>query len=502
MVSSLAQDPLTSHPDIGDEDRAWLQRLVGDWQLVADLALADLVLWCPVPRRDEAGGFVALAQVRPFTAPTLFHRDIVGSRARADLRAVVGQTWHGGERAEGAGPVEAPGGTLQVRLWPVVRAGRVIAVVSAHADPNGRPARSVIEENYSRTASTLLDMMQHGRWPAPEEPSGLWAGGTPRVGDGLVVLGPDSVAEFTSPNAVSALRRLGIASTLEGHRLTDVLASTEAARVPTDEGTWAVLTGLRAGRREVQSGGASLTVRPVPLLGPDGWQGALLLLRDVTELRRQEQRLLTKDATIREIHHRVKNNLQTVGSLLRMQARRTSSPEAERALRQAMQRVDTIALVHQTLSEEIEDQVPVDGLLQRQFRLAVEVAGDGRPLQVAVTGEFGELPSHVTTPLALVLNELAANAVEHGTAPGGGCVGLHADRESTPAGTVLVVSVTDGGPAAPDGWVPGESPRAGEGSGLGLRIVHSLVEGDLRGTLRWERSDDGGTRVVLRLPLT
>ena len=101
MVSSLAQDPLTSHPDIGDEDRAWLQRLVGDWQLVADLALADLVLWCPVPRRDEAGGFVALAQVRPFTAPTLFHRDIVGSRARADLRAVVGQTWHGGERAEG-----------------------------------------------------------------------------------------------------------------------------------------------------------------------------------------------------------------------------------------------------------------------------------------------------------------------------------------------------------------------------------------------------------------
>ena len=176
-----------------------------------------------------------------------------------------------------------------MRLWPVVRAGRVIAVVSAHADPNGRPARSVIEENYSRTASTLLDMMQHGRWPAPEEPSGLWAGGTPRVGDGLVVLGPDSVAEFTSPNAVSALRRLGIASTLEGHRLTDVLASTEAARVPTDEGTWAVLTGLRAGRREVQSGGASLTVRSVPLLGPDGWQGALLLLRDVTELRRQEQ---------------------------------------------------------------------------------------------------------------------------------------------------------------------------------------------------------------------
>ena len=116
----------------------------------------------------------------------------------------------------------------------------------------------------SSAASDVYKRQQHGRWPAPEEPPGLWAGGTPRVGDGLVVLGPDSVAEFTSPNAVSALRRLGIASTLEGHRLTDVLASTEAARVPTDEGTWAVLTGLRAGLHLPPSGGASLTVRSVP----------------------------------------------------------------------------------------------------------------------------------------------------------------------------------------------------------------------------------------------
>lgn len=500
MVSSLAQDPLTSHPDLADEDRSWLQRLVGDWQLVADLALADLVLWCPVPRRETAGGFVAMAQVRPFTAPTLFHRDIVGSRARADLRALVERIWSGGERPEGTGPEVAAGGTLQVRLWPVARGGRVIAVVSAHADPNGRPARSVIEKNYSRTAASLLDMMQHGRWPAPEEPTDVWVGGTPRVGDGLVVLGPDSVAGFTSPNAVSALRRFGITTTLEGRRLTDVLAGTDAARRPNDEGTWAVLTGLRAGRREVQSGGASLTVRSVPLVGPSGWQGALLLVRDVTELRRQEQRLLTKDATIREIHHRVKNNLQTVGSLLRMQARRTSSPEAERALRQAMRRVDTIALVHQTLSGEIEGQVPVDGLLQRQFRLAVEVAGDGRPLEAVVTGEFGELPSHVTTPLALVLNELSANAVEHGTAPGGGRVLLHADREQTPAGPVLVASVTDGGSGEADGMAPGQFQPPSEDAGLGLRIVQTLVEGDLGGTLRWERLVGGGTRVVLRIP--
>ncbi|MDX2341909.1 sensor histidine kinase [Micrococcus sp. M4NT] len=500
MVSTLASDPLNSHPDLGEQERSWLQMLVGDWQLVADLGLADLVLWYPVPHTEPAGGYVAVAQVRPFTAPTLFQRDIVGSRVRADLRALVDRVWRADAPGEGVEPVVAPGGTLQVRLWPVVREGRVIGVVSAHADPNSRPARSAIEENYGAAADQLLDMMQHGRWPDPEDPPAFWIGGTPRVGDGLVVLGADSRARFTSPNAVSALRRLGVTAPLLGRALTDILLSTAAARRPVEEGAWSILGGRRAGRTEVQAGGATLTVRSVPLRGGDGWTGALLMLRDVTELRRQEQRLVSKDATIREIHHRVKNNLQTVGSLLRIQARRMDSTEAGRALRQAMQRVDTIALVHQTLSEEIDGHIPVDGLLQRQFRLAVEVAGDGRPLATEVTGEFGELPTHVATPLALVLNELATNAVEHGTGPGGGHVALRARQEDTPSGRVLVVTVEDGGTGAPLEGEAGDFQPAPTSSGLGLRIVQTLVEGDLRGAIRWERRPDGGTRVSVRVP--
>lgn len=501
MASPLASDPLNFHPDLGEQERSWLQMLVGDWQLVADLGLADLVLWHPVPRAEAAGGYLAMAQVRPFTAPTLFQRDIVGSRARVDLRALVDQVWRAGAPEEGVGPVVAPGGTLQVRLWPVVREGRVIGVVSGHADPNSRPARSSIEDNYSAAAAQLLDMMQHGRWPDPEDPPAFWIGGTPRVGDGLVVLGPDSRARFTSPNAVSALRRLGVTAPAHGRAFTDLLSGTAAGRRPVEEGAWSVLSGHRAGRTEVQAGGATLTVRSVPLRGADGWTGALLMLRDVTELRRQEQRLVSKDATIREIHHRVKNNLQTVGSLLRMQARRTDSPEAGRALRQAMQRVDTIALVHQTLSEEIDGPVAVDGLLQRQFRLAVEVAGDGRPLTTEVDARFGELPSHVTTPLALVLNELATNAVEHGSGPEGGRVRLSAHREDTPAGDVLVVAVEDGGSGKRSDDGPGEFQPPADSAGLGLRIVQMLVEGDLRGGIRWHRLADGGTRVTLRVPV-
>src|SRR3546814_15892286 len=74
-------------------------------------------------------------------------------------------------------------------------------------------------------------------------------------------------------------------------------------------------------------------------------------MRDITDLRRRDRELVTKDATIREIHHRVKNNLQTVAALLRLQARRIESPEATAALEEAVRRVGSLAIVHDTRSQ-------------------------------------------------------------------------------------------------------------------------------------------------------
>lgn len=510
MAPSIATDPLRRHPDLSEEDRSWLQMLVGDWQLLADLSLADFVLWAPLPAPHAAAGYMALAQTRPVTAPTLFHRDIVGSRARADLRALLDTVWRQGEPAEGAGPLEAPDGTLRVRLWPVVRDGRVVAVLSGHRDPQARTDLSPIERNYGAAADSLLDMVQHGRWPDPQDPPGFWIGGTPRVGDGLMVLDAEAVVRFASPNAVSALSRLGVPGSPEGQSMAPVLTGLASGQGPADEDMWAVVMGRRSGRTELKAGRSVVTARAIGLADAGGRTGALLLLRDVTELRRQEQRLMSKDATIREIHHRVKNNLQTVGSLLRMQARRAGTEEARRALLQAMQRVDTIALVHQSLSEDVDGRVDVDDLMSRQFRLAVEVAGDGRPLTAQVSGEFGRLPSRITTPLALVVNELAANAVEHGTGPDGGVLSLHAERVQTPAGEVLEISVSDPGVGSPgaaedqdvsDGPAATPLPGAGTGSGLGLRIVQTLVESDLRGGIDWRRLPSAGMCVTIRIPV-
>lgn len=102
-------------------------------------------------------------------------------------------------------------------------------------------------------------------------------------------------------------------------------------------------------RTEVEHRGVTLSLRAIPLRNESKRWGALVLCRDVTELRRREKELVTKDATIREIHHRVKNNLQTVAALLRMQSRRMSSADGKQGLEQAMRRVSTIGSVRSQL---------------------------------------------------------------------------------------------------------------------------------------------------------
>ena len=242
---------------------------------------------------------------------------------------------------------------------------------------------------------------------------------------------------------------------------------------------------------EVEAQGATVLLRAIPLAPGGERRGALVLVRDVTELRHRDRQLMGKDATIREIHHRVKNNLQTVAALLRLQARRVGSPQARAALEESVRRVASIALVHETLSQGLEGTVPFDEVADRVLAMCSEVAAPEAEVVVRRRGSFGELPAEVATALAMVLTELVQNAVEHGyPAPAGGEIEVRADREA--AG--LLVEVRDDGAGLPAGFDLDAS------TALGLRIVRTLVEGELRGTLALRPREGGGTLARLRVP--
>jgi two-component sensor histidine kinase len=188
---------------------------------------------------------------------------------------------------------------------------------------------------------------------------------------------------------------------------------------------------------------------------------------------------MTKDATIREVHHRVKNNLQTVAALLRLQARRIQSEEGRMALQEAMRRVATIALVHETLSEGLGETVDFDAVVDRTIALAVDLARPQATVRVQRQGRFGELRAENATPLALVLTELVTNAVEHGMESGKGSVVIAAER----IGDHLRARVVDDGAGLPEGFVPGRE-------GLGTQIVQALVSGEMCGNITWTSRAD------------
>jgi len=251
----------------------------------------------------------------------------------------------------------------------------------------------------------------------------------------------------------------------------------------------AVLGG-RAPRDTEIGSDTVLILRSIPLRPTGEHIGALVLLRDVTDLRRRDRELVTKDATIREIHHRVKNNLQTVAALLRLQARRIDVPEGRAALEDAVRRVGSIALVHETLSQAFDEFVDFDDVVDRLRGMVVDVSSSGAQVRSTRIGSFGTLTANTATPLAMVLTEVLQNAVEHGFAGGTGAVTMTAHRL---VGR-LRVTVEDDGQGLPAGFDLDDSPS------LGLSIVRTLVESELDGQLEMGPASGGGTRVTLDVP--
>ncbi len=493
-------DLVRDRTDLGAPDLDWLHLLLADWQLISDLSFADLVLWLPLRGASagaghRAAGFVAAAHVRPSTGPTAHHDDPVGTEAPRGRRPQLDRAFDEQRICRERDP-DWPGDVpVREETIPVLRDGRVVAVISRHTNLAAARTPSRLELTYLRTADDLAVMISQGRFPVPGTAHQVVL--APRVGDGLLRLDERGVVTFASPNAVSAYRRLGMVADLVGVHLGDVTSALSPRAEPVDEALSTSVSGWAPREAEVEAGGTTVRLRVVPIVRDGVRTAALVLCRDVTEVRRRERELVGKDATIREIHHRVKNNLQTVAALLRLQARRLPAGEtaAREALREAERRIGSIAVVHETLSQERTDAVDFDEVADRLVVLTGEMSAGG-PVEVRRDGSFGLLPPTVATPLALVLVELVQNAVEHGLRDRGGAVLVAVRRERETAGgrELLALSVADDGAGLPGGF------DGAAVDGLGLQIVRTLVEGELGGTLVLGPAEPG-TRVDLVLPL-
>ncbi len=468
-----------------------LRELVADWQLLSDLSFADLILWVPI-RKDVKlwpTGHVAVAHIRPTTAATVFVDDVIGDEVMWGSRSRIDDALSSGEIIRNSEPEKIGELMIKEETIPVFFDGQVIAVISRHRNADLMRSPGALELNYREIAHSLNRMIAEGSFPYKN--AGSLFEPVPRVGDGLIRLDINGVISFASPNARSAFSRMGWKSEIQNHKLGEVAeAVIKNSADAHEEGVNTRLNGKVLRRVEIDNQGATIDLLVLPLLAGSDRIGAIVLLQNVTELRRRDRELVTKDATIREIHHRVKNNLQTVSALLRLQARRIEDPGAASALDEAVRRIASIALVHETLSSSGETDVAFDEVLTSLITHALELSPRMGELSIAREGELGSLESRLATPLSLVVTELMHNALEHGLAQQGSILSIKLSRYSNEC----VITIIDDGIGLPTDF------NLATSSNLGLQIVRTLTENELKGTLRLT-STALGTTAVLRFPL-
>ena len=456
-----------------------LSELVAEWRLLADLSFADLLLWLPI-RRDEKSwpeGHLAIAQIRPTTAATVFTEDLVGTSINWGQRPLVDQALSDGEIVRDAKPEQVGQIVIKEETIPVILNGKILAVISRHRNADLMRQPSKLELNYREIAHKIYKMVAEGNFPIRNS---LYSSeSSPRVGDGLIRLDVNGTIFFASPNARSALSRVGFQKELEGENLGVVFSNLNKGDTqPTDESWQTMLNGKSLRRTEYESQSAVLDILVIPLTEGSDRIGAIVLIHNITELRNRDRALLTKDATIKEIHHRVKNNLQTVSALLRLQSRRVTDPIASSALDEAVRRVASIALVHETLSNQSSEFVEFDLVLDQIIKNALDL--NPRSIGYKKIGEFGSFDSKTATALSLVITELIHNALEHGLSETGDQLMVEISKN----GDQYLVSVCDNGSGLPEEF------NIEKSANLGLQIANTLAKNELNGSINLVRVEN------------
>ena len=482
---------LTTRPDFDDEDREWLHHLVADWQVIADLSFADLLLIL----QNGEGKYIIAEQCRPSTVMSLRADDVVGDVVEEEMSAELDAAM-ASESVFRSTVLRTVGESTVCNVYaPVRHNGKTLGLVVRETNMATRESNGRYESESISAGKQLYEMIPRGQFPYRNPIMNQRHNA--RVADGFIVLTVEGIVRYASPNAISCFRRLGSVSTMQGEYLSEIGTKLLRENDPVLETLPLVLNGKAAVDSELDANKSAVSMRSLPLMDANGRVGAVVLCRDVTELRRREKELQTKDATISEIHHRVKNNLQAVSALLRLQARKTKSEEVKKELKEAQRRVQTIAMVHEGLSQTADEIVDYDKVISSLLKMAVDLATmRDQHIDIDFIGRFGMMPAQDATPLSLVLTELITNSVEHGFE---GRKEGHITISVGRGGNNLNVVVEDDGTGLANEEHDGMARSSG--SGLGTQIISTFVNNDFGGTVRWEPRRGGGTRVVLDMKL-
>lgn len=425
--------------------------------LLSDIAHAELLLLLPEGER----ALRVIAHAKPSTAPFIYRRNRMGEVLSSQLDPLPFMAWERGKIVRGTEGEMIRG--IPVWRWsaPLYIEGKLSGIIEVAQNLLQRRTTRYPSHHLRQIAGLLNRTLFGGKF---EEKILLQI---LSQGDGKVLRQKGEII-FADERAKAIYRKLGIRSPL--HKRFD-----EAEL----EGAVKLVNRWRGvyNEQEIQFGSTIILKREVELV--DSY--SLSILCDISLLRRRLQEKMLRSEVIQEIHHHIKNTLQTVISILRMQMRRLNDENARYALEEAIDRLSSIATVHDLLSEEGIAGVDFRELAERILQSAKRSLGKEN-VKVHLEGISPLFSPPVVSLIAIILNELVQNAFRHAFENDGNLwVRLNDEEEG------LVLEVADDGKGLPKDFP----------FGLGLSIVKGLTE-ELGG--KFEIEGEKGTKVRLTFP--
>ncbi len=473
--------------DLSQEERSFLEAVTAGLQITTDVSRSDIMLYC-----RYGSHMVIFAQAMPHSIMPLFSETRVGRYVSPEREPAIWEAITSGRYS-----------THQLELIPGV-APIFQEIIPIKMGRKRLPVAAVVYTNlieherhhhrskvFQKAVQCLQKMCWEGKLSTCSDlsPFTEW--------DGVLYVNSQMTITYASGVAMNLYRRLGHLGKLTWINLKSL--NTHDAQVVS--AAWAEKQCLEEEHKE----GNRIWVRKViPMICPgmqslperifagpqqERFDGALILVHDATEALLKEQEIRTKNAMIQEIHHRVKNNLQTVASLLRIQQRRVQSQEARTALQEAINRILSVSAIHEYLSHSSGRSINLRDVISRVVEQTRGLLSDGSGMQIHFHGADVYFPAQQSTACALVANELLQNAIEHGYSEVSAAGEIMVELQDL--GNSVEIKVRDNGSGFPPDFDLEKT------NSLGLQIVQALVKNELKGEFFLKR-EEGYTVATVR----
>ena len=449
------------YTDLSDEEILTIETMGSFLQPIANLEDADIFIDCP----GRAGDAIVVAEAKPSDVPSSYKKTVVGLLAKQENEPAVARTFRLGVGTKQMKAITQENGMTIQTVEPIRNGQRVIGVLirEKRADEQREVSERIhfSQQSYERIANALTHMTR------PSE--GNWL--TECIDEALLMVNHEGIVTFRNSLARELYHSLGYVEDVLGQPYKNVRLEESERKLKEIEGYSFV---------EATVGRRVLNIRRIELNAPD--VDFAIIMRDETWRKEQEKALILKSVAIKEMHHRVKNNLQTIASLLRLQMRRTENDETKEVLGESMNRILSIASTHELLARNGVDEIMLQAVLESiKCNTLRYFANSSFDVHVSLEGDDFTVDSDIATSVALVVNELLQNSFKYAFQNRReGLVRIvvsHGDLYSQ-------IQVADNG--------NGFSVKDTDGNSLGLSIVRSLIEDKLRGNLEVE-SGHGGT---------